>query len=103
MNKSPATPVPTSLNALHQKNFLASNSILPVASTKRSQSVDMALASLGMVYSQAPMELCRSYTAFTMFNLPISPAANNSFALARPRLLTRWEPTCNILFEFFCA
>ena len=81
-NKSPATPVPTSLNALHQKNFLASNSIFAVASIKVSQLVVMAFASLGMVYSQAPIELCLSYTALTIFNSPISPAANNSFAFA---------------------
>ena len=48
-----------------------------------------ALASFGMVYSHAPIELCLSYTAFTILSFPISPAARSSLALAYPMLLTR--------------
>ena len=67
------------------------------------QLVVRALASFGMVYSQAPIELCRSYTALTIFSLPISPAATNSFAFAYPILLTRWLPTCKTLPDFLAA
>src|ERR1700692_3502264 len=101
-SKSPATPVPYSLQQRQRAKSLGSNSRFGTVPCQVSQSTVCGDKSGGGGYSQAPVGSLRPSEPSTRFSLPIMPCANISFALVQITELTRCEPICTIL-PVFCA
>src|SRR5690242_10375024 len=105
-SKSPAKPVPYSLQQRHRAKYFGdmsgSQGLCGVSPCQVSQSRFDGDSPGGGGYSHAPVGSLRPSEPSTIVSVPIVPLAINSFAFAQITELTRCEPICTIR-PVFCA
>src|SRR5437667_2274974 len=105
--RSPATPVPYSLQQRQRENHFGDISgshgrfVAPLCQVSQSKFAGARPGGGG--YSHAPVGSLRPSQPSIRVSLPMAPAAIISFALAQMTELTRCEPICTMRHVFFCA
>src|SRR6266576_6116103 len=101
-SKSPATPVPYSLQQRQRAKMLGLNGTLGTVPCQVSQSRFSGERSGGGGYSQAPLGSLRPSEPSTSVSVPTIPEARSSLAFVQMTELTRCEPICTMR-PVFCA